>query len=578
MNQTPPPSGRTSRSLLLAVVGALLLLHFLVLLLSVRDKSATVDEFVHVPTGCYYWKTGDFTVSGLNPPLLKLWSTLPVVPMHPKLLPVVPEPADRSPEYPWIFGDAFMNQNWDRYDEMLQRARLPVMVLSVVCGLVLFLWTRKAYGLGAALAALALFVIEPNVLAHGRLATQDSGMMLAFLLTLFFFDGLLVHGGWWRAIVVGVFLGMACLVKYSGLVVALGLVAALLVCVIFLRDFRFKLAVPGEKRFRPGRRRLTYQTVVVLLVVGVVALMVVNLQYGFAGTCRLLRPDRMRSAAMKRLANSWVGYVPVPLPRDYLSGLDGQQLSVERGETINYLNGRWSRHGWWYYYLEAFLLKVPIPVLLLLVLAVVSHFLVRTQKWRAGWPVAAACVVFWAFHSIGSNKNIGLRYMLPLFPVMLMLAGRSVLLLRRLSGRAKQALVALLVVLAGWAVSETVRIHPHYLAYFNQIAGGPRGGARYLLDSNIDWGQDLKGLADYLKKEHVEGPVYVGYFGHVAPELYGIKAQPVSRGIMGTVAVSLNYLCGMRYRYPKDYFRWLRKRKPVAIIGHTIYVYRTIEP
>ena len=73
-----------------------------------------------------------------------------------------------------------------------------------------------------------------------------------------------------------------------------------------------------------------------------------------------------------------------------------------------------------------------------------------------------------------------------------------------------------------WTVVGAARIHPHYLAYFNQIAGGPRGGARYLLDSNIDWGQDLKGLADYLKKEDMPGPVYVGYFGHDAPKLYGI--------------------------------------------------------
>ena len=577
MNETPSSFGPASKWLITAAVSALLLFHLVLLLVSSRGKSATVDEFVHVPSGCYYWKTGDFTLSGLNPPLLKLWSTLPVLGMNPKL-PIAGEPADRSLDFPWVFGTVFMHRNWDRYDGMLRMARLPVMALSVLCGLVLFLWARRTFGTAPAMLALGLFAIEPNVLAHGRLATQDTGMMLAFLLTLTFLDGVIVRGGWWRAVLLGVFVGLACLVKYSGLVVALGAVAGVLVAVLLLRDFRFRLAVPGEKRFREGPRRRIYRAGVVLLVIGVVALMVVNLQYGFAGTFRLLQPDRMKSAAMKRLANSWAGYVPVPLPRDYVSGLDGQQFSVEHGETVNYLNGHWSAHGWWYYYLEAFLLKVPIPVLLLIGLGVASLFLVREGRWPGAWPVAAACAVFWAMHSFGSNKNIGLRYMLPLFPVALMLAGRSVLLLKLDRPRLKSAAAAALVFLAGWGLIETTRIHPHYLAYFNQLAGGPRGGARYLLDSNIDWGQDLKGLAEYLRKEGVKGPVYMGYFGHVAPELYGIQSRQVTRGVGGTVAVSLNYLCGMRYQYPAGHFKWLQKRKPVAIIGHTIYVYRTDRP
>lgn len=552
----------------------LLLLHLVLLLGSALGKTATVDEFVHVPSGCYYWKTGDFTLSGLNPPLVKLWSTLPVLPMKPKL-PIAAAPAERDAGSPWIFGTVFMHQNWDEYDSLLFLARVPVMVLSVLAGLVLYLWARRRYGAPAAVLALALFAVEPNLVAHGRLATQDTGMMLAFLLTLYFLDGLLSRGGWRRAVLVGVCLGAACLVKYSGAVLAAALPVVFLAVVLFVRGFALSLRVPLEARLREGRRRTVYRALIVLLLIAVVALVVVNLPYAFAGSFRPLRSHDFASTRMKVLARSPLGHLPAFLPADYLLGLDGQQLSVERGETVNYLNRRWSSKGWWYYYLEAFLLKVPVPLLVLIALGAVSVLAVRAGT-RAGMLVMViAGVLFWALHSFGSNKNIGLRYMLPVFPLLLMLGGRSVLLLEKLPGRLRKPALGVLVLLVAWCAVEAARIYPHYLAYFNQLARGPRGGARYLLDSNIDWGQDLKGLADYLRKERITGPIFLGYFGHVDPALYGIQAHRPYPGVRGIVAVSLNYLCGMRYGYPSGYFNWLRNEKPVAVIGHTIYVYRT---
>jgi len=574
VKRTLTPLRHTSRRLAVLLAAAFLVLHLVVLLSSISEKSATVDEFVHVPAGCWYWKSGDFTVSGLNPPLLKLWCALPVMGMKPKL-PIAADAADRDARYPWLFGRLFLFKNWDHYDAMLTRARLAVMLLSLAGGVVLYLWTRRTFGTAVALLALGLFAVEPNVVAHGRLATQDTGMMLTFLLTLLFLDGLIMRGGWWRAVLVGISLGLASLVKFSGLVVALVPPVVFLVWIVFVRDVRFNLRVPGQGWFHPGRRRASFQALVLLLVIGVVALLFVNLPYRFAGCCRRLDADEAKSARMKQLAGSALGRVPMPLPRDYLAGLDKQQLSVERGETVNYLNGRWSETGWWTYYLEAFLLKVPVPVLVLTALGVVSVFVVRPPRSAAPWVMLVAGVLFWAAHSFGSNKNIGFRYVLPVLPLVLVLGARSLLLLDAASPRIRKVLLVVIVLLTAWTAVESGRIHPHYLAYFNQIAGGPSHGGRFLLDSNIDWGQDLKGLAAYLKREEVTGPVYLGYFGHVDPALYGIKARRPYPGVRGLVAVSLNYVRGMRYAYPQSYFDWLKTHEPVAVIGHTIYVYRT---
>jgi len=575
---------------------ALLAVHFLLLLSSAWTKSATVDEFVHVPAGCYYWKTHDFSLSGLNPPLLKLWSTLPVLLMNPSV-PIAHSPSERSDDYPWKFGEWFMNKNWDHYDVLMLLARISVMLLSVATGWVLFLWARSRYGSSAALTALGLFVIEPNVLAHGGLATQDTGMMLAFVLTLFFLDGLLQRGAWWRVLLVGLCLGVACLVKFSGLTVAVALAAVFLFHVLLGRKPHFALDVPGENRFREGRRRLLYQSVVLLLVIAALALVVINLEYGFVGSFRPLRGVELRSAAMNRLARSPLGLLPVPLPRDFVQGLDGQRLTVEKGETINYLNGRWSRTGWWYYYLEAFLLKVPIPHLLLMGLGAVSVVLVRAERRGGAWMMLIAAIVFWALHSLGSNKNIGLRYMLPIFPLCFILAGRSMLLLERFSGVVRKLCAAVIVLLLASSAVESLRIYPDYLAYFNQLAGGPSGGPRYLLDSNIDWGQDLEGLANYLKREkgYAGVPVYLAYFGYVHPDLYHMEAAKLYPGARGIIAVSVNLLYGLPhgvnlsggmpygvelqhgrlYGYGIDYVPQLLRSKPIAVIGHSIYVYRT---
>jgi hypothetical protein len=582
--------------LFVLVPGALLLVHFTLLAGGVWNKSATVDEFVHVPAGCYYWKTGDFSLSGVNPPLLRLWSTLPLLLVkHP--VPFAHPPSQRSDDYPWKFGEWFMNWNWDHYDRLMTLARVSVMLLSVVTGWVLFVWARRRYGVWAGLTALGLFVIEPNVLAHGGLATLDTGMMLAFVLTLFFLDRFLQSGAWWRVVVMGVCLAAACLVKFSGLVVAAGVATVFLLSVLRGRPARFDVDVPGEGRFREGRRRLVYQSAVILPAVALVVLAVINAEYGFAGSFQRLGGSEFRSAALQGLARSPLGLLPVPLPREYIRGLDGQQWSVEQGETVNYLNGRWSETGWWYYYLEAFLLKVPLPHLLLMGLGAVSVLLVRTERRDGAWMMVTMGVVYWALHSFGSNKNIGLRYMLPIFPLCCILAGRSMLLVARFSGVARKVCVGVIVLLAAWGATESLRIFPDYLAYFNQAAGGPEGGPRYLLDSNIDWGQDLKGFADYLKthQRYRDTPVYLAYFGYVYPEHYGIKPGKLYPGARGIVAISVNLLYGLPqgvnlslgmpygvkisdgklYGDATDYVPQLLRSKPLAVIGHTIYVYRT---
>ncbi len=170
-------------------------------------------------------------------------------------------------------------------------------------------------------------------------------MMLAALVTLWLLDAVIERGGWWRVALLGLALGAACLVKFSGLLLAVAMPVAFAGCVAFVRDFRLPLRAPLETRVREGRRRAAWQSLVVLAAVAVVALLVINGVYGFFGTFRRLDTAKLQSSAMRSLAAGPVGWFPVPLPADYVAGLDGQQASVEQGETVNYLNGRWSQKG-----------------------------------------------------------------------------------------------------------------------------------------------------------------------------------------------------------------------------------------
>ncbi len=556
----------------------LLALQAALLTLGVSHKTATVDEVIHVPSGVSYWHTGDFSVNGLNPPLAKLWMALPVLPMRPDV-PAAAPGGLRGLDYEWDYGHVFLACNEASYDAMILRARAAVMVLSVVAGLVLFLWANRLMGFWCATLALALYVVNPDVLAHGSLATQDTAMMLATLGVLFAFDSLGRSGSWWRVVLLGVLLGVACLVKFTGLLLAVILPFAFLAGVAFGGEFRLPLRAPFDGRFAEGRPRLAWRSFVALVAAALVALVVVNAAYGFRGTCRSLDPDSLSSAAMRSVARSPLGALPVPLPAVYVTGLDGQQADVERCDTWNYLNGEWSKTGWWSYYLEAFALKTPLGALALVLLGAASLFVVKPERRALAAALVITAAVFWAANSF-SNKQLGLRYMLPVFPLLFMLAGRSALIVGKLRGRWAIALAVLLVLLAGWAAADAVGICPDYLAYFNPVAGGPEGGPRFLLDSNIDWGQDLSGLADWLRRENVPGPVYLAYFGEVPPSHCGIEARRIWRGAKGIVAVSVNYLYGMPYRGNREgEFTWLlRDHKPVAVIGHTIYVYRLERP
>jgi hypothetical protein len=180
-----------------------------------------------------------------------------------------------------------------------------------------------------------------------------------------------------------------------------------------------------------------------------------------------------------------------------------------------------------------------------------------------------------------AQMNIGLRHVLPIYPFLIMIAGTALHACRRLP-RGPILAAALVAVIT----AESLLVYPHYLAFFNCAAGGPAKGHNWLVDSSLDWGQDLKGLKAWMTSADVDH-VNLSYFGSADPAYYDIhhtalpgapfhQADQVSRPrLPGYIAVSATNLRGIYLgEEGRKFFSPLLERQPVTTIGHTIFVYQ----
>jgi 4-amino-4-deoxy-L-arabinose transferase-like glycosyltransferase len=553
-------------------------------ILSMRHKSATVDEFAHLPAGYYYWLTRDFSLYAKNPPLVKMIASAPLLIFHPSAK--RDQIGLRKDAWrPWDYGTRFMRANWSRYKMLIFIGRLPVIFLSILLGLLVYLFSRWLYGKKAGLLSLFCFCLSPNILAHARLATVDAGSSLfLFAATFALFKFLRNPGPLW-ALLAGLCLGLAQLSKFTALF-----------WIIFFVLFTL-VAGFWPRRLNSGRRGISKSWpdyLGYLIVILFITWLVTCAGYGFKGLFRPTSSYTFYSAPMKEIQAIFAG-LPAPLPEIYLQGLDAQILDSEKGEFSNYLLGQWYRGRSLYYFLVALIFKVPLALQVGFLIALFSFRRIpegsegRDSGSRHRWTVLPeeAGLVFImlsisALFSAGSSLQIGIRYLVPLFPFAFVLIGR----LAVIPWFERPRFRVLLFALGLWLFASNLFIYPDYLAYFNELCLGPRNGHKILLDSNLDWGQDLQGLARYIKKKGI-GKIHLAYFGHVDPALYGIDYDlPARPPVHEYTAISANLLLGFKgFRYPLTYHdppgiiksEFLEPylgQKPVSRVGYSIFIFK----
>jgi hypothetical protein len=568
-------------SLVCALLLALMTLQMLVV---VRRKSITVDEYVLIPAGYYHLTEGDYRPVSEHPPVAKVIAAAPLL-----FLDTSAPPIDGGPNDYGRFVDKFdefWRQNSARLEQVEFWARVPAIALAVLLGALVYVFARKYWGERAALFAVALYSLEPTVLAHGRVVQTDVPSALAFLLFSVAAYEYLKSPDVRRALYVGLAMGFAAATKFS--MVALAPVA----CV--------GLAALYALAPRRGLRRANVAAQACALALA--AVFAVNAAYLFhhrepdsldEALGRTVVPARV-SARMHAPLEAGFKVLQTALPPDFVYGVGWQLGHAQKGHHAGLL-GDYSTKGWWYYVPVAFALKTPLPVLLLSLAGVVWAALSLRRSRDARMLLLLLPPAFFTCLLMLSTINIGVRYYLPAYPFFFLAAG--VMLddaLARARRRGRGRVAALVVVVAfGWAAFEAARAFPDHMTYMNQLASG-REHWWYLSDSNVEWGDDVRDLALYLRARG-ETRVGAAMLNWQMLELYGVEQAavfvPPGEEAEETryVALGASLLNGSTVPSEFDegptldedervnYFDDFRRREPERIFGGSIYLYRMKE-
>jgi hypothetical protein len=557
------------------IVIALLGLLAVLCLLSMRFTSPTSDEQNHISRGYHYLVTGNLDLN-VAPPFVNALSAVPLLLYEDIVIPsydlthiktYINQFAD---EFVWVYNDA---------ERIVNGGRLAIVFLSALLGYFVFRWARELWGVQAGLLALFLYALAPNILAHSQLVTSDLGVACLIFVAAYFLWRFL---RWRRNVdlaLAGLMLGLAQATKFSALLLLPVFAVILLVEVLVMRDYTLQGRWPWRARFSQARwAEATYFCCAVGLVLACLAFLSFWSSYSFE-TAPLSTPKSVHATvdrfvpypALRQVMYRAVEIIRVPFPT-YLSGLRWLQRYSMRGAPA-FLMGSHSYQGWWYYFLVAFAIKTPVPTLILFTVATVLMLRDRHDVAKREYLLYVPVVLFF-LATFFSFLNIGYRHILPVLPFVFVAASKVITWARR---RWMQVALALLCL---WYAVGTISVHPHYLAYFNEIVGGPENGYRYLVDSNLDWGQDVKNLKAYMDEAGLE-KIRLAYFGSAHIDYYGIEALPVSvdkpEGLETSpsevYAISATYLQG-GYLGDTEAFSWLRQYEPFAKIGYSIFLYR----
>ncbi|MCA9074530.1 MAG: phospholipid carrier-dependent glycosyltransferase [Planctomycetaceae bacterium] len=538
------------------IIGSLIAIHVAFGLHTASRKTITHDEIWHLPIGILNLQSRDFHFDDLNPPLTRMWAGLPGWLIGPEV-----ESGKGSSD---VAGKYIRHHPGHRTWYVCGRAFN--LMLSVATILIACRWAYEWFGMSAALMTALLGCTEPNVLAHSSLVTPDAGLMLGFTATLYVLCRWWSQPTWKLAILTGIITGLTQGTKFTAI-----LLYAVVVVVGVLAILRPRIA-------DVSRRKILLQWLTILLF----SLIAWNATYLFRGSGRSLASYSFQSQSMRTIQGVLkpVEQFPVPLPESYMTGIDRQKSIMEQQHPV-YLDGQWSLHGFRSYFPRTLQYKLSHVLQLLVLVGVVLLLFRRHRASRIDMLVLLGlpCALLLGIASL-SSMQLGVRYVLPLMPLLILIASSVACSVTERSPLIKWGLTSIVVV----AAFLPLRHHPDHLAYFNEAAGGRIGGRYHLLDSNLDWGQDLHMVREFMTTNGLD-EIGLVYFGTLPPDILGIDyhVSPGRSPAPGWHAVSVNFVMGRPHVViepdgtgrPTDIneFGYFRGFEPVTTLGGSIDIY-----
>jgi hypothetical protein len=580
------------------LIGLLIIQTVLVGVMAWR-KSVTNDEIAHIPAAVCYLQFQRYELYRVNPPLARYLAGLPVVlaGCETDWSSFDPAPGRRTE---WAVGHDFIRVNKDRYLWLLFVSRMGLLPFLWLGTIVIWKWAGEHGRVWASLIATTLWAFDPNVLGNAALVTCDVPATAMGVLAAWRFHHWLKEPSYREAYLAGVCCGLALLTKTVWIV----LPPLWTACWVF--------------QCFTARATMTLRNAIgQLTVCGLIALTTLNAGYGFEGSFRQLGDYQFVSRSLcgsaeemrspddygNRFAETVLADIPVPLPQSFVQGIDEQRRDFE-SEHGGYLGGEYRSTGFWYYYVYGILVKTPVSTLILLTfcaIGLVSYLVHRSRSYPVDQqpltdvviPIAHGMVIL-VLVSGQPGLNSFFRYLLPAFPLAMITAG---IVGSHWINRRRAISVMVVFLLLGGA-AESLFVFPHLLSFFNAATGGPAQGGKYLLGTNLDWGQDL-GELDRWMKAHPEvttinlihtnfGPVDLYSIQFLRPEFADYHTDvDVSGGQQkpspGWYAISANYLyapaknrldANQRSSLSRPMFQeYFRSQQPVACAGYSFHIF-----
>jgi hypothetical protein len=526
----------------------------------------TVDEPLHIAAGMEWLDHGTYEYEAMHPPLRAVFAIGPrLLGGHYHGAPDLMKEGNRI-----LYDDG-------EYWRMLTSARVAALPFLALTAVLVFVWARRVAGPLAGLFAVLAYTTLPLALAHAGFATTDTLLAATLTCVLLAWGRWLARPAYARAALLGAAIAVSMYAKLSTLLFVGVIVAVTGALWLLHAPGTARAQAPDRFAARLGRAAGAAALAALALVLVLWAAYRFTLEPALAAAGRPhLRVDALVGAA-GLLHDIAYAVVELPIPaRNMLLGLV-ELTQLNDVIPASYFHGRPIEAGAVAFFPVGILIKTPIAFLLLMAAGTVLLLrrALRSDEPLALLPAVAPLLIVAA--CLPSHINLGMRHVLGAFPLLAVCAGTAAAWLwqswpaaaawQRVAGRGA------VVLLFGWQLLAGIRAHPDYLAYFNECcAANPQ---RWLVNSDLDWGQDLQRLALELRRRGVEH-VHIAYFGTADIERHGLPPHDALvpyRPVQGWVAISEFRVALGAWEPPYDQYGWLRDYQPVARVGSSIRLY-----